>query len=248
MEAAAVRGAVLRLMGGIAVRSRCPGQADVLRRFGRRYNDVDLVGYGRHADAIRESLAGLGFAETAHVYVDSGGTRMVAQHPLSHTNVDVFLDRLDFCHTIPLKKRLELDPSTLPLAELLLQKLQIVEINQKDLVDIVVLLLGHPLARDDRGAVNADRIALLTASDWGLWRTVTMNLGKTVQFAAGGELNTTERDAVSARAAELGRWIESHPKSLSWKMRSRVGDRVKWYSDVEELHPVGHPPGETGQP
>lgn len=224
-----------------------------MRRFARAYGDVDLVGYARHADAIRTVLAGFGYVETAHVFVDSSGTRMLAHHPASPTHVDVFLDQLDFCHTISLKNRLEVESVTLPLAELLLQKLQIVEINQKDLVDIVALLLEHPLADDDHNGVNADRIAAMTAADWGLWRTTTMNLAKTAEFAlAAGELGLAERQVVVARSGELRGAIDRRPKSLSWKMRSRVGDRVKWYTDVEEMYPepgpLGDLPGEMTQP
>ena len=29
--------------------------------------------------------------------------------------------------------------------------------------------------------------------------------------------------------------IESEPKPLAWRLRTRVGDRVKWYKDVDEV-------------
>ena len=93
-------------------------------------------------------------------------------------HLDVFYDRLEFCHVIPLADRLEADSPTIPLAELLLSKLQIVKINEKDVVDTILLMLDHPLGHGDVDTIDADRVASLCAADWGLWRTLTMNLAK----------------------------------------------------------------------
>lgn len=236
LDCAEGRNLTIRLMGGIAVRVRCPGQEATFRRFGRHYSDVDLVGVGRQAKALRDSFAALGYAEDSHVYIDSGGTRVVAYRPSSSTHVDVFFDDLEFCHTIPLKGRLERDEPTLPLAELVLQKLQIVEINRKDLIDIVVLMLEHPLGSSDQEEINIDRIAQLAAEDWGLWRTMTMNLDRTRQFAReAAELDEEQRTRTLAQLDALRGRIEDVPKGMRWRMRARVGDRVKWYRDVEDL-------------
>jgi hypothetical protein len=171
-----------------------------------------------------------------HVYVGSEGTRLVAEHPASGMHIDVFLDKLEFCHTVPWKGRLELDPETIPLAELLLQKMQIVEINEKDLIDTIMLLLEFPLGHHDDETINIDRVAGLCGKDWGWWRTLTMNLGKVRQMAEHYEQLTdeeTQRVADQVQAA-LAR-IEAEPKSLSWRLRAKVGDRKKWYRDVGEL-------------
>lgn len=239
LDSAASRDVTLRLMGGIAVRVRCPGQADTFQRFGRHYSDVDVVAVGRHVKGLRDSFVALGYTEDSHVYVDSAGSRIVAYRPASTTHVDVFLDDLEFCHTIPMKGRLEVDDVTLPLAELVLQKLQIVEINRKDLIDLVALLLEHPLGSGDVERINTDRIAQLTADDWGLWRTVTMNLDRTDHFARESvELDEEQRARALGRIAELRRHIDEAPKGMRWRMRAKVGDRVKWYRDVEDLREV----------
>jgi hypothetical protein len=154
-------------------------------------------------------------------------------------HIDVFLDKLEFCHTVLWKGRLEIDPETIPLAELLLQKMQIVEINEKDLIDTIMLLLEYPLGDADEGTINIGRVAAVCARDWGWWRTLTMNLEKVRQMAEHYEQLTDDetrrvRDQVSAALER----IEAQPKSISWKLRAKVGDRKKWYRDVGELMPI----------
>ena len=128
-------------------------------------------------------LAGAGYEDDPHVYVGSEGTRLVAEHAGIGMHIDVFFDKLEFCHTVPWKDRLELDPETIPLAELLLQKMQIVEINEKDLIDTITLFLEFPLGDHDDETINIDRVARVCAKDWGWWRTLTMNLDKVRQMA-----------------------------------------------------------------
>jgi hypothetical protein len=189
---------------------------------------------------IRELLRGAGYEEDPQVYVDSEGSRIVAEHHGIGMHLDVFLDKLEFCHTVLWKGRLEIDPETIPLAELLLQKMQIVQINEKDLIDTITLLLEFPLGDSDDDTINMDLVAGICAKDWGWWRTLTMNLGKVRQMAEHYEQLTddeTRRLSDQVQAA-LDR-IEAEPKSMSWKLRSKVGDRKKWYRDVGEL--VGTP-------
>jgi hypothetical protein len=186
---------------------------------------------------LREVLAQLGYVEDPHVYLDSAGTRIVASLPGSATHLDVFLDDLQFCHTIPMKGRLEPEEVTLPLADLLLQKLQIVEVNHKDLVDVVALLLEHPVVAAREEGIDADRVADLTAEDWGLWRTVTLNLDKLRGFLDDArELTDAERALGAERLQRLDTAIAERPRGLRWRMRAKVGDRVKWYRDVEDLN------------
>jgi hypothetical protein len=148
----------------------------------------------------------------------------------------VFFDKLDFCHVIGLAGRLEMDPRTLPLAELLLSKLQIVKINEKDLLDAVVLLLEHPLGDSDAAAINLPRLVALTSADWGLFHTASINLDKVQRTAEMHErLGEPERRHVAAQIESILRRIEAAPKPLAWRMRAKVGDRVKWYKDVDEV-------------
>ncbi len=229
-------GVILRLVGALAFARRCPRHVHLQESLGREYTDIDFAAYGRDVGRIVELLGRAGYENDQQIYVDSGGSRLVLEDPQTRLHLDVFVDELSFCHTVPWKGRLEIDDDTIPLTELLLQKMQIVEINEKDLIDTIMLLLEYPLGGDDRDTVNIDRVAAICAKDWGWWRTLTMNLGKVRQIAEHYEQlsdEETRRVADQVQAA-LDR-IEEEPKSMSWKLRAKVGDRKKWYRDVGEL-------------
>ena len=230
-------GIVLRVLGALAFHRRCPAHNHLQERLKREYTDIDFGCYGRQVREIRSYLAAQGYVEDEMTYVESQGSRMVLNDPDSGLHLDVFLDRLEFCHTVAWAGRLEIDDWTIPLAEMLMQKMQIVQINEKDLIDTIMLLLEHPLTEDDAG-INVGLVAAVCAKDWGWWRTLTMNLGKVRQAAAAFDLSADEQARVEGQVdAALAR-IETEPKSFSWKMRSRVGDRKKWYRDVGELADV----------
>jgi hypothetical protein len=237
-----VRGAnanrlVLRVLGALAFHRRCPGHSHLQERLKRVYTDIDFAGYGKQARQISAFLSAQGYVEDEMVYVESQGTRLVLNHPETGLHLDVFLDRLDFCHTVEWNGRLEIHDWTIPLAEMLLQKMQIVQINEKDLIDTIMLLLEHPLTEDDEG-INIDLVARVCARDWGWWRTLTMNLGKVRQAAAAYDLSQDEQRRVQLQVDAALERIEREPKSLGWKVRARVGDRKKWYQEVGEL--AGH--------
>ena len=143
--------------------------------------------------------------------------------------VDIFIDRMQMCHTIDFRSRLHLDSRTLPLADLLLTKLQIVEVNEKDLIDTMALFQDHEVLANDAG-LNSAYISRLTASDWGLYKTLTTNLQKARTFA----LERTFPEQIPARISALLEAIEAQPKSLSWKTRAMIGERVRWYELPEE--------------
>ena len=161
---------------------------------------------------------------------------MVLNHPGTGLHLDVFLDKLEFCHTIPWKGRLESHEWTIPLAEMLMQKMQIVQINEKDIIDTIMLLLEHPLGDEDGDVINIGLVAQVCAKDWGWWRTLTMNLEKVRQMAGSYDaLGPNEKERVAEQVDAAMARIEDEPKSMGWKMRARVGDRKKWYRDVGEL-------------
>jgi hypothetical protein len=229
----------LRLLGALAFRRRCPRYGHLQDRMGRLFTDIDFAGYGRQVPAIREVMAGLGYREDTGVYVESEGTRLIFDHPGIGLHADVFLDKLEFCHTIAWDGRLEVDDETIPLAELVLEKMQIVEINEKDVIDTIMLLLEYALADRDEDAINIGHIAELCAHDWGLWRTTTMNLDKVRRLADEyPQLGEEEKAIVRDRVGEGLERIEREPKSKKWRMRAVIGDRKKWYRDVGELGPV----------
>jgi hypothetical protein len=149
---------------------------------------------------------------------------------------DVFLDRLEFSHDIPFEGRLEVDYPTVPLAELLLEKMQIVKLNEKDVIDTIMLLREHEVGDGDDETINARRISVLCAQEWGLWRTVTGNLGRIVDlFSQYKQLTEEDFADIGRKVSALLKEIENEPKTLSWRLRSRVGERRKWYRDVDEI-------------
>jgi hypothetical protein len=230
-------GVTLRLLGALAFFTRCPKHGYLQERMGRAYTDIDFAGYGREAQGVRVLMADLGYREEREVFVVTEGGRAIFENPERKMHVDVFYEKLDFCHVIPWNGRLEVDALTIPLAELLLEKMQIVQINEKDVIDTIMLLLEHPLGEADQEMVNMARVARLCSEDWGLYRTVTMNLEKVRQLAVGYDiLKAEEKSRIQEQVAQALSRIEAEPKTVGWRLRARVGDRVKWYKDVEEIH------------
>ncbi len=238
LRAARAEGVTLRLLGALAFKRRCPVHArlqDVLKRV---YTDVDFAAYGNQARKLRALLARQGYVEDEMTYVESEGSRMIFNHPATGLHLDVFLDKLEFCHTVPWNGRLEQEVDTIPLAEMLMQKMQIVQINEKDVIDTIMLLLEHPLGDQDGETINIELVADICARDWGWWRTLTMNLNKVKQMAAAyPQLSDQEQRRVADQVDATLERIEAKPKSVGWRIRARVGDRKKWYRDVGELAP-----------
>ena len=234
--AVADRGRVIRALGSIAVALHCPNAGALIAEFKRAYADIDFVAYKRDAREIAAAISGLGYIEDRQIFIFSEGRRAIFDHPSADIHIDVFYDRLEFCHVIPLDGRLEADAPTIPLAELLLSKLQIVKLNEKDVVDAILLLLDHPLGSGDADTIDIDRIGALAAAEWGLWRTLTMNLEKVGALAATyPQLDAAQRDLAAQRVATVKAAIDAVPKPLSWRMRDRVGDRRQWWTDVDEV-------------
>ncbi len=238
LNASTDAGVMLRVMGSLAFQLHCPRYGYLQAALGRAaYADIDFVSYSQERGAFREVLSGLGYAENREVTVVSEGMRMIFDSAELGLHVDVFYDKLDFCHEISWKNgRLSVDAPTIPLAEMFLTKMQIVQINEKDIIDTIMLLLEHPLGDYDDDTINMKLVAELCADDWGLWRTTTMNLAKVSQLVNGySPLEDTEKTTVVSQVEAATRWIDDEPKSLAWKLRDRVGDRVKWYKDVDEV-------------
>ena len=236
VEAVAARGRPIRVLGSIGVAIHCPDARSLLPSFERTYADIDFAAYQRDARDVSAAIVGLGYAEDREVSIVSEGRRSIFEHPSAQVHLDVFYDRLEFCHVIPLAGRLEADAPTIPLAELLLSKLQIVKLNEKDVVDTILILLDHPLGAGDDDTIDLDRIAALCAGEWGLWRTLTMNLEKVAALGSTyPQLRDDQRVRVGVAVTELKRAIDAVPKPLAWRVRDRVGDRRQWWTDVDEV-------------
>lgn len=222
----------LRMMGGVAVAIRC----ESARRppLHRKYADIDVVAPARKGRAIRELMDGLGYEQDQAFNALHGGHRLYFWDPVNERQVDVFLDKVEMCHAFDFSKRIDVDEKTLSLADLLLLKLQIVETNQKDYLDMLALLSDHDLTDDDAG-INVRYVSSMAANDWGLWRTTTHSAERLDQIAR--ELDGFEHTArVHEQIRALLAALEDTPKSRGWKLRAKVGERRRWYALPEEEH------------
>lgn len=230
------QGATLRLLGAVAFYIHCPAYGSFQAKANRHFTDLDFAAYFKDNAPIRDLFEDLGFEEDREVAVVYARQRLVFNHLKTHLHIDVFFDKLDFCHPIPWAKRLEVDSPTIPLAELLLEKMQILMLNEKDVIDSLMLLREHSLNNSDADTINADRIAELCAQDWGLWRTVTMNLRKVSEFTSKYVwLQAEDRRIICQRINDLLQKIDNYPKNTKWNIRNKIGDRVKWYKEVHEI-------------
>ena len=226
----------LRVIGSLAFHIHCPKYGYLQAAMGRAYTDIDFAGYRKEAKAVNQMMTALDYKESREVFIMSEGDRSIFHQVNGSLYVDVFYDKLDFSHVISWANRLDVDNPTIPLAELLLEKMQIFEINEKDIIDTIMLLLEHPLGDSDVEVINIERISKQLARDWGLWRTTTMNLDKVKQMAGQySQLSDEEQSLVVKQVERSLERIEAEPKSRGWKLRARVGDRVKWYKDVDEV-------------
>lgn len=184
------------------------------------------MGLGRQRQEIGALLAARGYVPDTEFNTYHGSSRLNYHDVVNGRGLDVFLDRLTMCHELDLRGRLDQVPLTLDTADLLLSKLQVVQTNERDLKDAVALLAD--------GEVDDQRVASVLASDWGWWRTSTEVLGKVEAYMAGLPPAPVMARAVAA-IESLTEAIERHPKSLRWKTRARVGERVRWYDLPDEV-------------
>lgn len=225
----------LRLYGACAFRAHCHKRMDLLAKFERHLSDLDFSTYNTvRPDVLGRFFADMGFKARVH-YVWHAQQRQMFYNDLG-LNVDVFIGDIEFCHVIPIRRVLELDFPSIPLVEMLLEKLQIVKLTEKDVKDLVILLLEHPTGEVDKETINLRRLARILSDDWGFYYTVTTNLNKfKSELLPKFEITEDEKSTVSKRIDECLAAIENEPKSLGWKMRAKVGPRKKWYADVEEV-------------
>jgi hypothetical protein len=224
--AIASAGVRLRFVGGLGVALAC----EAARRppLARPYEDLDLAGRGKERKQIVELLESLGYEGDREFNALHSDRRLLLHDRTHDRGVDVFVDRAELCHEIDLRERLDLPGPAVSPADLLLLKLQVVETTQKDLTDILAILVDHELTAGEAGGVDLDYLTGLVARDWGLWRTTTMVARRAADFAA--ELESFEHaSTVGARVERLIETFEAAPKSKAWRLRARVGDRKRWY-------------------
>jgi len=230
--AAAGKGVVARVLGGAAVHLQAPEARPLLPR---RIKDIDVATRRGARTAVTDVLTALGYTPDKMFNALHGSTRLLFIDETNSRKLDVFVGEFAMCHDIPIAGRLDRDPLTVPLAELLLTKLQIVELTERDQRDIYNLTYHHEVG--EGRAIEADFIAGVCARDWGLWRTTKMTIERCQANLSSYQLESTATTIISSRLETLWRRIEAEPKSTRWRLRSRVGDRVRWYDEPEEHEP-----------
>ena len=226
-------GIPLRLIGGLAVRVLCP---DFPPRF-RHRQDLDLASTSAARPHLTELLIGLGYEPDRRFNALYGHKQLYFASPHGRA-VDVLVDTLEMCHVLVFRDRIERMPVTLDVTDLLLSKLQIVEINEKDVVDALYLLAAYRVAKGDQpGTIALERVGAIVADDWGWWRTLTGNVEHIRELAEGERPDLVpagSRDQVLKGLGLIREAAETVRKTLRWRIRARVGERKRWYQLPEE--------------
>jgi len=240
---AAAGSIAVRLLGGVAIWIRASAAARAA--LGRNYPDIDLVAHRRQSRALRALLEEEGFQPERVFNATHGARRLLYHLPPSDwpgggaaggSHVDVFLDIFEMSHTLDLGARLETEPETLAAAELLLTKLQVAEVNRKDLSDVAMLLWDHePADGDSLGMLNLRTVAKVCGADWGLYTTATQNLAACAGLLIELVPAQPERAKIAERIEVIIAALAAAPKTVGWRMRARVGRRVRWYQLPEEV-------------
>src|SRR3982074_1017152 len=216
-------GFAVRRLGGAAVYIQAPSDGPLLPR---PIGDIDIAIRRDGWRAVAAFLKSAGYTGDDMFNALHGARRMLFFDRENERKLDVFVGEFGMCHAIPIAGRLELDPMTIPLAELLLTKLPIVELTERDLLDIYNLTFHHHISDGDVAGIEADFIADLCAKDWGLWRTCTATIEKSLSRLPEYPMPVEASQLVTERLRALLKVVEKAPKTARWKLRSRVGDKV----------------------
>lgn len=229
-------GLVLRALGGVAICLQAP---DDRPRLPRRVKDIDLAAAKGASKVTVSLMMRAGYVADEMFNALRGARRLLFHDPHNRRHLDVFIGEFSMCHDIPMTMRLGREPLTVPREELLLSKLQIVELTANDQADVYNLLFHSDISDiGGQGGIAASFIAALCAADWGLWRTCQLNIERGLTNLAEVALEPAERALVAGRLERLRARIDAEPKSMKWRIRNQVGDRVRWYSEPEE-EPAG---------
>ena len=226
-------GLPLRLAGGTAFMLRCPhAQRPPLAR---AHGDLDFVGLSRATKPIQNLFLRLGYTPNQRFNSLHSRERLLFSDDSRCREVDVILDHFRMCHLIDLRERLDADQNTLSLIDLLLCKMQVVQLNEKDVRDVQALLLDFPVGKGEGDKINLDRLCNLLSQDWGLCHTVQINLERVRASAGGIGLTSLEEGQIGHQVESLLHAIDSFPKSLRWKARAQIGERLPWYDLPDEV-------------
>jgi hypothetical protein len=236
------QGVKLRIMGAVAIRLHAKSMLEQSEALMRKITDIDFVGYSKQANKIEKLISDEGY-DSLKAQITPGllvNRLIFASKKDPNRHIDVFLDELRMSHTIDYRNQLDKDFPTVSLAHLLLQKMQIARINEKDIKDTLALLLEHTIGYGNKEMIDDKLIAKTLANDWGFYHTLTTNLEKAKAFLETYQLSPEKKATINERISSLLRAIETEPKTLRWRLRARVGTKQKWYEEVEEVERAAH--------
>jgi len=233
LRASQARGLAIRLLGGLAVRRLCPSAAEP--PLSRAYADLDLVTTGETpTKAMNRFMTELGYQSHDSFNALHGDRRLYYFDQVNDRHVDVFVDSFRMCHVLDLRHRVTLHPETLTPTDLLLTKLQVVQLNHKDVVDLLALLHDQPINDGSAQSIDPAYLEELWSADWPLWRTCGDTIGK-IRASARELLDESATSIVLAKVSRLEAVHAAGRRTLAWRIRSRVGDRIRWYELPEEV-------------
>jgi hypothetical protein len=225
-----------RLLGAIAFQVHCPKFSYMTAKLHRVLSDLDLAAYNKERQQLEEMMREFNYFDQPMITAFFGNRRLIFDNKSNGMHVDIFFDKLEMNHDIPFVGRLELDELTIPLVDMLLEKMQIVHLNEKDVVDTIMLLREHEIGKAAPETIDAKYLSKLLSNDWGFHYTVTTNLRKVRErLSTYPELTEEDRSDVSEKISNLLKIIDDEPKTVAWRLRARVGPRTKWYRDVEDV-------------
>lgn len=223
----------MRLLGGMGVRILLGERMHP--RFVREIEDLDFITTRKASRQLERLLEREGWRPLTRFNALHGHRRLLFEDPHANRKLDVFVERFEMCHTLPLTQRLEVQERTLPAAELMMTKLQIVKVNAKDQLDLYALLHALEVAEHDRDAINCARITEFTSADWGLHHTFELNLRGLLSALQSAGLDERDAARIGSRIQTLQQALLDAPKSRAWRIRARIGERKRWYEEPEEV-------------
>ena len=231
-------GLLVKLIGGVGVAAH--DHRPLPKVFEREFADIDLVIGKKSGPRLSEFLTALGYEANQRFNSLHGAKRMLFYDADRARQVDVFVNEFHMCHSLSLENYLNLHPRSLTPEHLLLTKLQIVEINRKDLLDVLRIIYMHPnlTSNQDCLGISLDRINLILATDWGWYTTVTDNFKKAMELSS-SNLESNVSQEILDTTSKLLESIESAPKSSKWRARSLIGRRKEWFEMPEEVKGKG---------
>lgn len=225
---------LLRLFGSIGVIYHCPKFYYLLESMARKPKDLDLIGLHEQKRGIIKFFLNRDYELDKYIALLTDAERLSFKNP-ENIDIEVQIDKIDFCHAIDLRNRLKLDYPTITLADLILSKLQIIEINKRDIEDIWVLILEHEVGEIEEETINSKYISKLLSKKWGFYYTVKNNLEKVAYFLRNNNfLSNSQKSNIKKKINKILLDIDNEKKSIVWKIRAKIGTKIKWYKYVSE--------------